>query len=140
MLLQTVPAVDRDSVVPPGSELWEPRVLRIKLEHGNLLEGVFLLVPLDANVLDRLLLEVLQHLSTEAVGDLVLHVEVAGVLRDAVDWVRVFDVEVLDVLLSLTQREHGILGDVVTVSVRRLRVLGACHHYTWSVHTRADCS
>lgn len=65
MFLQTMPRVNRDPVIPPHSELWNPAILGLKLNRRNLLKRVFLRVPFNANVIDRLLLQILQHLSAE---------------------------------------------------------------------------
>lgn len=94
MLLKPMPAVHRDPVIPPGPKLRQPTILRLKLQRRNLLEGVLLRVPLDADVVDGLLGEVLQHLRAERVGYFVGHVESAGLLRDDVDGIVVFNVVV----------------------------------------------
>lgn len=75
--LQAVPRVASDSIIPPGSELREPGVLRFELKGRDLLHGILVLVPLDADVVDGLLVQVLKKLCAELVGDLVVHVEVA---------------------------------------------------------------
>ena len=123
MLFQAVPAIDRDPVVPPGSELRQPTVLWLELDGSDLLEGVLLLVPFNADVLDWLLFEVLQHLRAEGVGDLVCHVEFASVLGDDVDWIVVFDVVFSNLLLSFPKGKDTVLGDVVSVAVGGLGIL-----------------
>lgn len=75
MLLESMPAINRNAIIPPGPELREPRVLWLELERRDLLEGVFLGIPLDADVVDGLLGEVLQQLCAEGVGYFVRHVE-----------------------------------------------------------------
>lgn len=80
-----MPGVARNAVVPPDAELWDPAVLRIEFQRGDLLKWILVGVPLDTNVVHRLFVEVLKHLGAEGVLDLVLHVEVTGVLGENVD-------------------------------------------------------
>ena len=48
-----MPAIDCDLVIPPGSKLGTPAVLRLKFNSRNLLERIFLLVPFDTNAVER---------------------------------------------------------------------------------------
>lgn len=120
MLLQAVPRVHGDAVVPPDAKLRDPTVLRVELDGRHGLEREFLLVPLDADVVDGLLVKVLQKLRAKSVRDFVLPVEVAQFLRDHIDWVCVLDVLLFQGLLRLTFREDGEFGHIVAVPVCRL--------------------
>ena len=81
---ETVPGVARDSVVPPDAELGHPAVLRLEFQSRDLLEGILLGVPFHTEVIDRLLVEVLEELGAEGIGDFVLHVKVSGSLGEDV--------------------------------------------------------
>ena len=46
-----MPAIQRDAIIPPRPETRQPTILRLELEGCDLLKGVFLCVPLDADVI-----------------------------------------------------------------------------------------
>ena len=127
---ETVPGVDRDSVVPPNPKLGHPAILRLEFQSSYLLEGILLGVPFHTEVINRLLLQVLEQLCAEGVGDFVLHVKVAKFLGDDIDWGVILDMRLLELLLLLTDREYAKLGDVITEAVSRLRVLRHGDHLT----------
>ena len=117
MGLEAVPRIACNPVIPPRSELGQPRILRFELKRRDMLHGILVLIPLDSNIVDWLLVQVLQHLRTELVAYFVLHVEVAVELRDHVDWVTVFDGIFLDLLLLFAERENSVFCDVIAVAV-----------------------
>jgi hypothetical protein len=84
MLLQPMPAINRNPIIPPSPKLGQPRILRLKLKRRDLLERVLCRVPLDADIVNGLLGQVLQHLRAERVGHFVCEVEGARLLRDDV--------------------------------------------------------
>lgn len=55
MFLESMPAVDGNLIVPPGSKLRTPAVLRFKFNSRNFLEWIFLLVPFNTNAIKRML-------------------------------------------------------------------------------------
>ena len=65
MLLQPMPAIDRDSIIPPRPKLWHPGVLRLEFQSRDLFERVFLGIPFDAEVVDGLFVEILEELGAE---------------------------------------------------------------------------
>ena len=65
MLLQPMPAIDRNSIIPPRPKLRHPRVLRLEFQSRDLFERVFLGIPFDAEVVDGLFVEVLEELGAE---------------------------------------------------------------------------
>lgn len=129
MFLQPMPAVHRDPIIPPDPELRQPTVLRLKLDRRDLLERILLRVPLQTNVLDGLLLQVLQKLGAERVAHFVREVESPELLGDYVDGVGFFDGGVLEFLLLLAEWEDAVFGDVGAVAVGGLTVLGHGDHW-----------
>jgi hypothetical protein len=65
MDLEPMPRITRNSIIPPNSELRKPAILGIEFQRRDLLKWVFLRIPLDADVVDGLLLEVLEELCAE---------------------------------------------------------------------------
>ena len=128
MSLQAVPGVAGDAVVPPDAELGDPAVLGLELEVGDLLVRVFLLVPADADVFDRLLVEIFEQLRAEGVGDLVLHVEVTRALGEGVDGVVFANVGFRHFSLFFACGEHAEFGHVVAEAVGGLRIFGHGDH------------
>lgn len=53
MLLEAMPAIDGNLVIPPVSELRSPTVLWLKFDGSNLFKWVLLLVPDDADAVCR---------------------------------------------------------------------------------------
>jgi hypothetical protein len=135
MLLESVPAIHRNAIVPPRAELGQPGILRLEFEGRDLLERVLFWVPIDADVVDRLLVEVLQHLGAEGVGCFVREVECAQGLRDYVYGVVVGVVGVGEGELFFAGGEDAVFCDVGAVAVGGLGVLGHGGHWvdvSWS--------
>jgi hypothetical protein len=129
MLLESVPAVHCDAIVPPRAELGQPGVLRLEFEGGDLLERILLWVPVDTDVVDGLLVQVLQHLRAEGVRGFVSEMKRTQGLGDDVDGVVVGVVGVDKGELFFAEREDAVFGDVGAVAVGRLGVFGHCSHW-----------
>jgi hypothetical protein len=82
-----------------------------------MLHRVLVLVPLNADVVHWLLIQVLKQLRTELVSDFVLHVELAVELRYHIDRIIILDEVLLDLLLLFAEREDAVLGNEVAVTV-----------------------
>lgn len=80
------------------------------------------------NVIDWLLVKVLEELHAKGIGDFVRLVEGPSVLGKNVDRRIIWQEFFLKRLLFLALGEDTKLGNVVTVPVRRLRVLWHCNH------------
>jgi len=128
MIFQTMPCIARNSVVPPDTEFGYPRVLRIKFQSADLLEGILFRIPLDTNVIDGLFLQILQHLRTKRVRNLVLHVKFASELRQDVDRVVFLDIILVKILLVLAGWKDTVFCNIVAMAVCRLRILRHCNH------------
>lgn len=124
VLLQAVPTVNSDPIVPPDSEIWQPRILRRELKCSHLLEWILLWVPFNTNIVHRLLVQILQHLGAEGVGHSVVLVELLELVRKNIDRVVCLDLDTLIGDLFLTEWENAVLGNVFAVAVGRLRVFG----------------
>jgi len=126
---EPMPRVDCDPIVPPYPEFWDPAILGFELESRDLFERVLLRVPFDAEIVDRLVLEVFEELSTEGIGDFVLHVEVPAELGEDVHRCIEGDDLVLEILLLFAEWEDTELCYVVSEAVGGLRVFRHGDHY-----------
>lgn len=116
------------ALIEPLAELIIKTVLRLELQRPDLLERILLLVPLDAQVLDGLFVEVLQKLDAERERSLVFLMELSSLLREDVDRVSILDVRAGELLLLFAGREDAEFGDEISIAIGALRVLWHCHH------------
>ena len=130
VLLKPMPRVNRNAIIPPSPELWQVRILGWELNSRDLLKGVFDGVPLDSDIVHGLLIQVLEHLGAESVGDFVVEVEVSGFGREDVDWIVVFDEGFFLLDLLVAEGEDAVFGHVVAVAVGGLGVLWHSVHFS----------
>ncbi len=111
-------------ILPKGLELIIERVLLRDDKPRNRLPRVSLRVPHLTHVLYRLVFKVLTELELEQVLGIVRFMEVLEPLAQDVGLMLIrFDRLVVQLLLRLARGCKAELGDVVTESVRSLRVL-----------------